>query len=665
MEPVQYVRVLSRRWYLIAAFVLVGAGIGWVTASAAEDEAPTSVFYASHTLLAENNNSSLSRTGYLATVGEVPERVANVVGGVDPEQLATEIIVIADTNLGTLQIATAQPTRERAAAVADTYAAQLIAYLVEQRAASRQAASEDALAELDQLNARIDELDASLSGSDDPVLRAERDAVVNQYRLAYERVQSLVADDSSAVPFTTLSSARPVRSYGNVLGEQLNKAKANSQSTNSNRQNSVQTFVAPRIEDQDEPVPAEPISEPVRAAAGGALGLFLSIGIVLLLDRFDTRIRTARGAEAVFGVPVLSEIVALPRGTRKREEIAFLVEPAGVVADGYRRLRTGVRMGRPPIIDVQTNGNGHSSLTTLWARRPIHEGTAPVVLVTSASASEGKTTVAANLAAAFAELGARVLVVDGDVRRPQLANHLRPQNSRPVADQLVADDEVSLDDVAVATSVPGVWMLQLTDESSRAANPTAMLAALSNLLDEARSLADVIIVDTAPLLAASDVDDLLPEADLVLLAAQSGQTKQDSARRTSELLVRAGAPLIGVVLTGSQSSAGSEVYFTEPRRRRRDLREVIDFDAVADTFSAFSASSPGPDQPLWRQPHPDEIPSYVMAGTATHPAPAQGSSPTSSSTVGGVTTARPNEGSGAPEDDRRRWVLRTARRDDA
>lgn len=669
MESIQYVRVLRRRWYVVLVFGLVGAAAGWFTAPDGDVEAVDSVYLASHTLLASDDAGALGRTAFLVTVGEVPRRAADALGEEDPEALASEITVIADTSLGTIEIATIQSTPARARALADTFAEELVSHLIESTLASQQAATDAVLADLEALDGEINRLDDLVAISDDETVRAERDATVNRYRLAFERLQNLLAQGEPEPQFTTISPARAVETYRAALSERLAALRQRGNSGN-NRQPAVLAFEGRDVSDDAPPEPEESLGAPGRAGAGGLLGLLVGTGVVLLADRLDTRVRSTRGAEAVFGVPVLGEIVEAGRRRRKAREVVFVHEPAGVAADGYRRLRTAIRMGRRPVVEV-VPGVGPAltagtSVAARWPRPPAVDGRAPVVLVTSAGAREGKTTVVANVAAAFAETGARVLAIDADLRRPELHRYLRPERAAPLARHMDSEG-TTLDDVAVPTTVPGVWMLRLADDEFRAANPTVVFDELRILLDEARPLADVILLDTAPQLAVSDVDDLLPDADLVVLVARAGHTRQEAARRTSELLTRAGAPLLGVVLIGSEVDASSDVYFSDVRRtrRRRRLDPVVDFDEMPDRFSAFVRESPGPDQPLWRTgPAPVvvlENGTSRSPGSEPSPAGDAATEPFAGSTA--ISTALavpPFPGGGGP----RRWVRRSGPHDE-
>jgi capsular exopolysaccharide synthesis family protein len=238
-----------------------------------------------------------------------------------------------------------------------------------------------------------------------------------------------------------------------------------------------------------------------------------------------------------------------------------------------------------------------------------------VILVASAGAGEGKSTSVANLAVAMAESGREVLVVDTDFRAPTVHLAFGLQNGPGLTD-LITDPNLSgnnLADLVHPTSVPGVSLVHGGSSVENAAELVATRGA--HLLSQARSLADVVIMDTAPLLVVSDAAELLPEVDAVVLVARVHRTTRDSARRTFELLDRAKIPVLGVVLVGTES-AGAAFYGrhygygpsdAKPSWRHRFFRrreeQVIRVDARSRRYGANSAAvgagdrRPGPDDP--------------------------------------------------------------------
>ena len=203
-------------------------------------------------------------------------------------------------------------------------------------------------------------------------------------------------------------------------------------------------------------------------------------------------------------------------------------------AEAFRSIRTSL-VFQQSLSDTASsasgNGasNGHGPSNGDSARPKGDAGAADpfVVMVTSAAPREGKSTTSANLAVAFAEGGASVLVVNCDFRRPTIHRRFG-----------VFDEPRRVQD----TLVPGVKIVTNV-LSDPAANPSQVVAAQRQVIAAARGRFDVIILDTAPMLTANDAVGIVSAVDLVLLVAQLDMSSSDDARRVIELLARVDAPL--------------------------------------------------------------------------------------------------------------------------
>jgi hypothetical protein len=167
----------------------------------------------------------------------------------------------------------------------------------------------------------------------------------------------------------------------------------------------------------------------------------------------------------------------------------------------------------------------------------------------------------ADIAAAFAESGKQVLVFDCDFRRPSMTRLLWPDHDRSVASVVADGGEVTLQKVVSTTLVPNVRLVRVAGHSSAAVNPSILLAELRGLIEQARDQSDVILLDTAPVMAVNDATDLLPEVDLVVMAVRSGLTPRDEAVRAHELLSRLRARVIGAVLIGVATARSYAPYY--------------------------------------------------------------------------------------------------------
>jgi capsular exopolysaccharide synthesis family protein len=301
---------------------------------------------------------------------------------------------------------------------------------------------------------------------------------------------------------------------------------------------------------------------------GTLVSLLLAFGVAIMLDRSDSRLHTKEQAERQFGLPVLAEIPLLSLRNRHRAPVyGYENDPA--VAEAYRSLRTALLLFRDRLpLEVETAELTHPGQPIPGGRG----GTArQVILITSPEAGDGKSSTAANLAMAYAESGQSVLLVNWDLWRPIPARVFDADEAPGVSEFLEAGN-ASLVHYVHSTSVPG---LHLVPAGKLGHQPGAQLEAELRLLEEARSLADVVIIDTAPLLAASVTRELVTMADVVVLVSRAGRTTSPAAERTAELLERLGAPTLGLALVGVPTSMFKNDYYGKPQSRTERLRSSV------------------------------------------------------------------------------------------
>ncbi|HET9610158.1 MAG TPA: CpsD/CapB family tyrosine-protein kinase, partial [Acidimicrobiales bacterium] len=296
------------------------------------------------------------------------------------------------------------------------------------------------------------------------------------------------------------------------------------------------------------------------------VSVLLAFGVAIMLDRSDSRLHTKEAVERHFGLPVLAEVPLLPIRLRNRAAVHGY-EHDHRVAEAYRSLRTALLLFRDRLpLEVEaaelSARQGRSGQPAASPRQ--------VILVTSPEAGDGKSSTAANLAMAYAEAGQSVLLVNWDLWRPMAARVLEAEDAPGVSEFLEAGN-ASLVHFVQSTSVPG---LHLVPAGKVGHQPGAQLDAELRLLEEARALADVVIIDTAPILAASVTRALVTMADVVVLACRAGRTTSPAADRTSELLERLGAPTLGVVLVGVATGLFNDYYGNQPSRADR-LRSTV------------------------------------------------------------------------------------------
>ena len=261
---------------------------------------------------------------------------------------------------------------------------------------------------------------------------------------------------------------------------------------------------------------------------GAVVGLLLAVGLVLLIEALDDRLRGADEIEARTGVPNLGSVPFSKELTGPTDSPAIVHQRTGPVAEAYRTLRT--------------------NLMFLSVERPLR-----VLLVTSSVKSEGKSTTAANLAAAFAVSGVRTILVSADLRRPSLHRFFGLQNSVGLVDAV-------LPNVAVETLLQsnGLPDLRLLAAGRVPPNPTEILgsARFAELLRTLRGAADLVIVDSPPLLGVADASALASRVDGVLLVVNPTQANRRTLEHATDQLNKAGGRLLGTVLNAVSPAMG-------------------------------------------------------------------------------------------------------------
>lgn len=277
-------------------------------------------------------------------------------------------------------------------------------------------------------------------------------------------------------------------------------------------------------------LPSSPKGHPleINLAAGLAIGVVLGIGTAIVRDWTSDRLRSRVEVERLAGAPVLASI---PRAGRlpRRAGPPVLYEPTSRQAEAFRYLRARVESAGTPVVDGR------------------------VVLVASAAAREGRTTVAVNLAAALAASGAEVLLVDGDMRHPRLDEVFGVDNDDGVTDVLA--EPGFHEPAARSTSVHG---LRVLTAGSELADPGDLLEGrrLRNLFLTLRYKADYVVVDSAPLLDFADPVALASACDEVLLVANARRTTRTGLAAADRELAGLDTAVTGTVLNNTTRAFG-------------------------------------------------------------------------------------------------------------
>jgi hypothetical protein len=219
VDIVAYLRMLRRHWKLVAALTVVGGILGAATSLATSSGSADTrrYFKASHTLFLDTSGldtqarpiyTNLDQIAVLATTGDVPRRVAAKLGG-DVGTWTAKIYTVSNGATNTLDITCAEPSADDAVTCADTFAEELIASLEERETSRFNAQRDETFRRLDTLQTQINTLDTQIAGrpANLDILQAQRNSLVNQYRLTYEKLQQLAEQGGPASIVSTLESA--------------------------------------------------------------------------------------------------------------------------------------------------------------------------------------------------------------------------------------------------------------------------------------------------------------------------------------------------------------------------------------------------------------------------------------------------------------------------
>jgi capsular exopolysaccharide synthesis family protein len=252
-------------------------------------------------------------------------------------------------------------------------------------------------------------------------------------------------------------------------------------------------------------------------------GLFLGAGLAFLFEALDQTLKSAADLETFLKLLCLAPVPI--HETEKEHPDAspqFVTEGSrhSLMAEAFRSLRTGIIYSNP-------------------------DRAKKIFLVTSATPSEGKTTVAVNLAIVFAQAEEKVLLVDTDLRRPCLHTLFKVDRANGVID-LLAFDKSDVHALIHKTSVKGLDLLTCGEVPP---NPSELLGSqkMDALIKKFSSMYDRIIFDTPPILAATDAIVLSTKVDSVILVIKAGATHRHAAQRCVQALRAVNAHIVGAV----------------------------------------------------------------------------------------------------------------------
>ena len=265
---------------------------------------------------------------------------------------------------------------------------------------------------------------------------------------------------------------------------------------------------------------------PLNITLGAVVGLIMGFGLAFFIEYLDTSVKTIDDVERALQAPVLGVIP---------QNVGSLLQegPDSPHAEAYRVLRTNLLFSR--------KGEDMRTIT-----------------VVSGGAGEGKSTTIFNLATVFAQNGARVLLVDSDLRRPSLHKLLNVSNSLGLTNFLLKQN--TIEEVIQTTNLPTLHFLpsgKLPSSSLGILNSNQM----RDFIQKARERYDFVFFDSPPIMGVSDASILASEVDIALLVIQYRKYPQVMTLRAKQMVEKVGGNLLGVVLNNINISQDSYYYY--------------------------------------------------------------------------------------------------------
>jgi capsular exopolysaccharide synthesis family protein len=515
MELRQYIAIAIRWWWLIILLTAAAA-----TTSYAVSQRQTPVYEASTTLMVgQSIQATELSTGDILTSEQLAQTYAYVAQRQPVLQGTVKTLNLNDTWQELKKRVTVNPVRdtqlleikaeanspEEARVTADEVARQLILLsptslqnqeqddnqrLVHQRA-------EELQSKIEAGQARLKELEAAMTGS----LSAQQ---VQELQGEINTLERLITDwENTHTQLLVFIDSKRSPNYLAVI----------------------------------EPAQANP--DPVRprilqnTALAGAIGFFLALGLIFLLEYLDDTLKSADDVNQTLGLTPLGAVSQI-KGKRYHDKLIASEDSFSPALEAYRMIRSNIQFKS---ID-----------------RPVKS-----IVVTSPVSAEGKSITAANLGVVMAQAGLRTIIVDADLRRPVQHQIFKVSYAKGLTD-LLRSAQLEINSYLKHT---GVENLQVITCGDLPPNPTELLGSqrMGQLLAGLCEIADVVIYDSPPATLVADASVLSSRVDGVILVVEAGQTHREMARQAIANLKQAGANMLGGVLNRVPHQGGSYYYY--------------------------------------------------------------------------------------------------------
>ncbi len=315
-------------------------------------------------------------------------------------------------------------------------------------------------------------------------------------------------------------------------------------------------------------IPRTPIGPQRLLGVGVAFALALSfgVGLALVLERFDDTVRSTDDIETYLRLPAL---VAIPTAKLLKPRRRFLLGGGRAARDGDGNSNS----------NGNGNGNGHSELLiNIGMHSPVAEayrhlrtsvllstpgGGLKTIVVTSGLPGDGKTTTSANLAFSLAQTGANVLLIDADLRRPQLHTLFKIDNQRGLSTILAARGGAPEVFSLIRRHQPSGLHLLTSGPPTASAAELLSSEQMRQLIAFLQTMFTYIVIDTPPVTTFTDGVIVSSMADGVLFVVRWGKSSREVVKRARQVLLDAGARIIGVILNNVNPRTSGYDYYSD------------------------------------------------------------------------------------------------------
>lgn len=302
---------------------------------------------------------------------------------------------------------------------------------------------------------------------------------------------------------------------------------------------------------------------------GAVVGLFLGVGLAFFFEFLDNTIKSSEDVEQLIRLPSFGMVPEISNDRRRRAEngrpypveLITFGHPKSMLSEAYRNIRTSILLS--------------------FSEKPPKK-----IAISSPNPAEGKTTTVINTGIALSQTGARVLIIDADMRKPKIHKVFDEENGSGLSNFLSGHAE--LESIIKKTEIPNLYYIP---SGPLPPNPSELIGSniFKNMMESLGKTFDYLVIDTPPVLGFADSVILSTSVDGVILVVLSGKTPREALQRAKEILYQINAKILGVVINRvdiQRSDYGYYYYEYQHYYREEDKRKALPF------VSPFSNSSP-------------------------------------------------------------------------